>query len=94
MTRRHDWKNLTLPERVCLTLEALAAYDDDIDPPQVNADLVYRFTHIANGSCDHADWLAEFEDIELSMRLSYYTSPLDMQLAEQLLAKGLVAHAR
>lgn len=93
MKRRHDWKNLSLPERVCLTLEALAAYDGG-DGDRINSDQVYRFTHIANGSCDHADWLAELEDIELSMRLSYYTSPLDMQLAEQLLAKGLVAHAR
>ena len=86
MKRRHDWINQTLPERVCLVLECMGV---DTDEP-LDSGIVYRFTHIANGSCHHPDWLAEFEAVEREVRVSFYTSPADRALAEELIAKGLV----
>jgi hypothetical protein len=90
---REDWKSMSLPERVCRVLEAMAA-ETHADECTLDAVMVYRFTHIANGSCHHPDWLKEFEAAEAEAKLAYYTSPVERELAEQLLAAGLVRAAR
>ena len=90
---REDWKSLSLPARVCRVLEAMAA-ETHADECTLDAVMVYRFTHIANGSCHHPDWLKEFEAAEAEAKLAYYTSPVERELAEQLLAAGLVRAAR
>jgi hypothetical protein len=65
------------PERVCKTLEALSAYQEHLvnDDPFVSA--VYRFTHIAQGSCRnlHPDWVDDFLTVEKDMIEAYYTAP-------------------
>jgi len=65
------------PERVCKTLEALAAFQDRLadDDPFVSA--VYRFTHIAQGGCKnlHPDWVEDFLALEKQMIDDYYTAP-------------------
>jgi hypothetical protein len=53
--------------------------------------MVYRFTHIATGYCRHDDWMEEFEAAERDARISYYTSPLELRCADQLLERGLIA---
>jgi hypothetical protein len=90
---REDWKSMSLPARVCRVLEAMAA-ETHADECTLDAVMVYRFTHIANGSCHHPDWLKEFEAAEAEAKLAYYTSPVERELAEQLLAAGLVRAAR
>ena len=53
----------TLPERVCKTLEGILLLTDD---ETEFGSMVYRFCHIASGTCGnpHKDWLEEFEQVE------------------------------
>ena len=76
-----------LPGRVCRVLEGLVG--DLEDPPEDFAGVVYRFAHIASGRCGnlHADWLAEFERVELEVEEHYYTSPAE-RAARKATGKG------
>jgi len=69
-TRRKFTRPADLPGRVCRVLEGLAANEDD-----EFARMVYRFSHIASGRCQHDNWMAEFERVEREVESMHYTSP-------------------
>ena len=60
-------KKLSLAERVVRALDEYSVLFDDQTPDgDPFHDMVYKFCHIAAGTCGnkHEDWLAEFEGLE------------------------------
>jgi hypothetical protein len=54
---------MTLPERVCKTLEGLCMLEWTPKSQKLE-DLVYKFCHIARGNCPHDNWMKQFEETE------------------------------
>lgn len=67
-----------LPGRVCRVLEGFTLLE--LKPSKESLeDLVYRFTHIASGHCDHEDWMEDFLETEKLIEELAYTSPAERE---------------